>query len=178
MNASHATLLPLLLPPRYRVFFPTLGDSSSIHFRGSNYFHGVLSRRRNLRVIEITEIVAGPRRFTLPLTQHLFFTDTKYRYLSSIDNLFRSRNIFSYPIFSHFPIELSSFYIMYKYYSSRLSSVYSLSYTRIRAVYTPEYIYLHLSLDRLIPFDGTIMRRLTDRIVFRAICYVPITTRI
>lgn len=73
MNASHATLLPLLLPPRYRVFFPTLGDSSSIHFRGSNYFHGVLSRRRNLRVIEITEIVAGPRRFTLPLTPRTTF---------------------------------------------------------------------------------------------------------
>lgn len=76
--------------------------SSSIHFRGSNYFHGVLSRRRKLRVIEITgNRCTASSRFTLPLTprtvNNVSCSPTPSIYPR---NLFPSRNIFSYPIFS------------------------------------------------------------------------------
>lgn len=57
--------------------------SSSIHFRGSNYFHAVLSRRRKLRVIEITGNRCTASSFhasahTTHRQQRFLFTDTKY----------------------------------------------------------------------------------------------------
>lgn len=71
--------------------------SSSIHFRGSNYFYGVLSRRRKLRVIEITgnrctAVVVS--RFRSHREQRFLFTDTKYRSSISILVIYFANEIY------------------------------------------------------------------------------------
>lgn len=89
--------------------------SSSIHFRGSNYFYGVLSRRRKLRVIEITgnrctAVVVS--RFRSHREQRFLFTDTKYR--SSISILVISPTKFIF-VSNFFPqvLILPSFLLYY-----------------------------------------------------------------
>lgn len=93
--------------------------SSSIHFRGSNYFYGVLSRRRKLRVIEITgnrctAVVVS--RFRSHREQRFLFTDTKYRSSISILVIYFANEIyFRIQFFSSSPDSSLLPSILYKY---------------------------------------------------------------
>lgn len=118
-----------LLASRY--FLPNSCErpSIAIHFRGSNYFYGVLksNRRRKLRaLLKLRKSLHGnPRRFTLPLTPRTVNKIVLHPYKVSSNlssgNLFRSRNIFSFiPIFFSFYIHI------YIYISFSPLIVYSL----------------------------------------------------
>lgn len=110
-----------LLASRY--FLPNSCErpSIAIHFRGSNYFYGVLksNRRRKLRaLLKLRKSLHGnPRRFTLPLTPRTVNKIVLHPYKVSSNlssgNLFRSRNIFSFiPIFFSFYIHIYIYIVL------------------------------------------------------------------
>lgn len=159
-------------PPRIAIsrFLPnSWRPSIAIHFRGSNYFYGVLksNRRRKLRaLLKLRKSSSFHASAHAPWTILFFIHPYKVSSNLSSSNLFRSRNIFSFIRIQFFFPSIFRIYIYIDISFSPLI-VYSL---RVR-------IYLHLSPTRSInsirwgdneAIDGSkrFSRHLLDRVLY------------